>query len=298
MVLTANDFFNLPSQRVSLADEATFFSSIKVGNNTFKKTGGGRFMALDAALVRYLAGPSPRIGELLDIGVSSGITTLDLDAALTTAGHLFRVTATDLALDAFIVPIRKGWRALVDSAGHPLQYDIGGHAIRPWRRRLDWLDGMAVVLWLLNWYAKPRARRSLASNRVVQRVQLLSPRLLRRKDITVVRDDITVENPAFSGRFDLIRAANILNLDYFDTPTLRAALANLTSYLSGPGALLLVARTLGDDDHHGTLFEIVEQGDGFRIVERYGNGSEVEALVLETLPRHPTRRHAPERSGA
>jgi hypothetical protein len=287
MVLTATKFFNRPADQLTLADEAAFFTSLKVGNNTFKKTGGGRFVALDAALVRYLQGSVPRIGELLDIGVSSGITTLDLDAALCAAGHSLRVTATDFALDAFIVPVSSGWRALVDSAGHPLQYDVGGYAVRPWRRRLDWLDGMVIVRGLLDRYARPRARRSLASNRIIKQVRLLSPRLARRKDVAIFRDDITVENPAFSGRFDVIRAANILNLDYFDVPTLRRALSNVTSYLSGPGALLLVVRTLGDDEHHGTLFEIIEQGNGFRIIERYGAGSEIEALVLETLPRQP-----------
>jgi hypothetical protein len=256
---------------------------------TFKKTGGGRFQDLDAALVRHLAEAPPCIGELLDIGISSGITTLELDAALVKAGHALRVTGTDLSLDAFIVPVMRGWRALVDGSGHPLQYDMGGHSVRPWRRRLDWFDGMVVVRSLVNRVGKPRARRSLATNRIIKQVQLLSPRLARRQDITVIRDDVTVENPSLAGRFDVIRAANILNLDYFDTPTLRRALANVTSYLSGPGALLLVARTLADDEHHGTLFQVVEQGDGFRILDRYGVGSEVEALVLETLPRHAHR---------
>lgn len=289
MVLTATDFFQRPADHVSMDDEAAFFTSLKVGNNTFKKTGGGRFQELDAAIVRQLADSPPIIGELLDIGISSGITTLELDAALVKAGHALRVTGTDLSLDAFIVPIMRGWRALVDSSGHPLQYDIGGHSMRPWRRRMDWFDGMVVVRSIINRVGKPRARRSLATNRIIKQVRLLSPRLARRQDITVVRDDVTVENPAFSGRFDIIRAANILNLDYFDTPTLRAALSHVTSYLSGPGAVLLVVRTLANDEQHGTLFQVIEQGDGLRIVERYGNGSEVEALVLDTMPRHPAR---------
>lgn len=290
MVLTASVFFTRQPDAITMADEAAFFTSLKAGNNTFKKTGGGRFQALDAAIVRQLDGQPPLIGELLDIGISSGITTLELDAALTKAGHALRVTGTDLSLDAFIVPVMPGWRALVDGSGHPLQYDMVGRSVRPWRRRLDWFDGMVVFRGLVNRFGKPRARRSLASNRIIQQVRLLSPRLTRRQDITVVRDDVTVENTALVGRFDIVRAANILNLDYFDTPTLRRALANVTSYLAGPGALLLVARTLGNDEHHGTLFQIVEQGDGFRIVERYGEGSEVEALVLETLPRRVARK--------
>jgi hypothetical protein len=144
---------------------------------------------------------------------------------------------------------------------------------------------MVIVRGLLNQYARPRARQSLASNRIIQRVRLLSPRLAQRHDITVVRDDVTVANPALSRRFNVIRAANILNIDYFDTASLNRALSNVISYLSGPGALLLVVRTLGDDEHHGTLFEVTEQGNDLRIIERYGAGSEVEAMVLAALPR-------------
>ena len=290
MVLTASDFFSRAPDRVSADDEAMFFTSLKAGNKTFKKTASGRFKALDAALIRHLAETPPRIGELLDIGMSSGVTTLELDAALVAAGHALRITGTDLSLNAYIVSVMAGCQALVDGTGHPLQYDLFGRAIRPWRRRLDWFDGMVVVRSLINQVCAPRARRALAANEILRRVRLVSPRLSRRQDIAVERDDVTVENPAFSARFDIVRAANILNLDYFDQAVLRRALANVTSYLSGPGALLLVARTLGDDEHHGTLFEIAQRGDQFRIVERYGNGSEVEALVLETLPqRSPGR---------
>ena len=281
MTLVASAFFTRMPSEISVQDEAAFFTALKVGNNTFKKTAPGRFAQLDAALVRNLADAKPRIGEALDIGISSGMTTLELNAALVAAGHSLRLTGTDLSLKAFIVPVAKGCRALIDGAGHILQYDLFGIPVRPWRRRLDYFSGMIAVRACLNRTCAPRARRSLAANRVLRRVDLVSPKLLQRCDIAVEQDDITVENPAFGGRFDFVRAANVLNRDYFDEPTLRRALSHVVSYLAGPGALLLVARTLGRDEHHGTLFEMTEQGHRFRIIEQYGDGSEVEGLVLE-----------------
>ncbi len=44
----------------------------------------------------------------------------------------------------------------------------------------------------------------------------------------------------FAGRFDLVRAANILNKSYFSTAQIRSAVSNIRSYLSGAGSLLIV----------------------------------------------------------
>ncbi len=84
--------------------------------------------------------------------------------------------------------------------------------------------------------------------------------------------------PRFVGRFDFIRAANILNLSYFPAARIREAISNIRSYCRGPGALMLVARSRGSH-HDGTLFELEPEGT-FAVRARVGNGSEVEALVL------------------
>ena len=281
MTMAASDFFSLaqpPSARV----EAAFFTALKTGNRTFKKTGAGRFSELDAKLVQVLSSVKKRHGELLDIGISSGITTLELADALTAAGHKFRITATDLSLDAYIVDVMSGCRALVDRSGHPLQYEICGRTMRPWRRRLDYLSGMIALRGAANRILAPRARSALAAGHIVNRVRLISPRLEKRPDIAVQEDDVTASNIGFVGRFDIVRAANILNRDYFDEATLRRAIGNVTRYLSGPGALLLVARTHADGRHDATMFEVAADCRSFTVVERFGEGSEVEDLVLET----------------
>jgi len=278
--MAASDFFSLakpPSPRV----EAAFFTALKTGNQTFKKTGAGRFAELDAKLLQILSSGKTRHGALLDIGVSSGITTLELADALAAAGHVFRITATDLSLDAYIVEVMSGCRALVDRSGHPLQYEIYGRTMRPWRRRLDYVSGMIAVRGAANRILAPRARSALAAGRVLNSVRLISPRLEKRRDITVQEDDVTASNIGFVGRFDIVRAANILNRDYFDEATLRRAIGNVTRYLSGPGALLLVARTHGDGRHDATIFEVAADCRSFVVVDRFGQGSEVEALVLE-----------------
>jgi len=61
--------------------------------------------------------------------------------------------------------------------------------------------------------------------------------------IELIEDDIFQPRAEFVGRFDLVRAANILNRNYFSEALLEGALHNLRSYMKGPGAFLLVTRT-------------------------------------------------------
>lgn len=278
MIITASEFFQRPANVPQHVEDA-FFSSIRNCNRTFKCTRRDRFADLDRHLIdvlrdRFQNGPS----QVLDTGVSSGTTTLDLQAAFAKAGFCPRITGTDLALHAKIVPLGKRCSALVSDDGHLMQVDIGGIAVRPWPRRLDVLSGMRLVRpWVRRW--AERRLQQTSAHIVAQRVLLVSPRLENHPSISIVEDNILVRRKAFEARFDVIRAANILNHGYFRPEELQRALSNLKSYLAGPGALLLVARTMRSGEHHGTLFELGDQRR-LRVLHRYGNGSEVESIAL------------------
>ena len=84
------------------------------------------------------------------------------------------------------------------------------------------------------------------------------------------------------GVFDAVRAANILNLSYFDRPTLTSMLAHLRDYLT-PGGLLAVCRTLDDATNHATIFRRAADGR-LEPLARHGDGSEVEALAVAVPP--------------
>src|SRR5262249_47385960 len=150
---------------------------------------------------------------------------------------------TDLHLYAVILRLGPRCAVLVDGTGHVLQYDMFGRAIRPWCSRSDYLTGMVWVRAALKQYLAPSVRHALgAGTASAHRVALVNPRILHCSGIAVVEDDIFVDNSSFVGKFDFIRAANILGLNYFAPNAIRACLARITSYLAGPGALLLVGR--------------------------------------------------------
>lgn len=278
MTLSASTFFFGDSTGITPDIEDDFFSSIKLSNETFKTTDVNRFDALNEELMRLVIASGSAIARVLDVGVSSGVTTIALLHALRGVGFSPEVTATDLAIGAHIVPLRPACRVLVDEEGFPLQYELFGTVVQPWRRRLDFFNGMIAVRWLVNRVCAPRAKQALRQGQGISSVKLISPRLLGDPLAKVMSDDVLKRNPSLVAKYDFVRAANILNLDYFDERQLRSAIDNLKSYMAGSGALLLILRTLRPRDHHGTLFQLAENGR-LKIVWRFGKGSEVEHLV-------------------
>ena len=279
MILAATQFFSRPAEALPQQVEDAFFSSIKNPNNTFKCTWGGRFDQLDGRLVQAVRARGLDLQELLDVGVSSGTTTLDLSDALAREGYRPRITGTDYAIHAWIVPLGKWCAALLNSEGKLLQVDLFGRSLQPWRRRLDYLTGMWLVRPIVSRILGRWAVHRLREGAGVRKVELVSPRIRNHDLITVVEDDVLAVRETFMGRFDLVRAANVLNENYFGETDLRKAVDNLRTYLRGPGSLLFVVRTLASGEHHGTLFALSGSGT-LEVVERIGAGSEIEKLLV------------------
>lgn len=285
MSITARRFFHPSYQSTSTDVEDKFFTDLRTRNATFKRTASDRFRELDELCLKCFADGDAKIDEVLDIGISSGATTLALSDKLRGAGYVGKVTGTDIAIDGRLVTAFPGVRVLTDEAGHPLQYDVMGRVVRPWGRRADYATGMVVVRAVANAWIGGRARKIVEQGgRGANPVRLISPRANNHPHVDIQRNDIFENTPAFRDRFSFIRAANILNRGYFGEDDLRRAIANVLSYMTGPGAYLLIARS-NKGRHVGTLFQVSADGRYMNVVDRTCGGSEVEWLVLEaTLP--------------
>jgi hypothetical protein len=112
-------------------------------------------------------------------------------------------------------------------------------------------------------------------------VTLVSPSLHRFPHLRAVEDDILL-NTSYSRQFHALRAANILNLAYFDIPTLEKMVRNLRSRLL-PGGLLICCRTNEEGVNHATIFTLEADGR-LRAAARLNAGSEIESLVLGLAP--------------
>ncbi len=278
--------------------ERKFFATIRQCNGTYKYTYEKRLDDLNSLVAGLL--PPSRPLRLMDVAVSSGITTLDWVNSLDRLGIQYTMTAGDLNLRAYLLSFGRHLHVLVDGSGYPLQYDIFGHAVtNPPPRRMLPLYLPWILFLRLALTARFELLRRLASRAGghddtesmtnCRLVTLVSSRLVSNDRIELIEDDI-LNNHTIRNRYDVIRAANILNRSYFDEPALAAILANLRQRLV-EGGLLVVCSTTDDQynnpsariSNDATVFTL--RGDAtFEVAGRLGMGSVLEDLAINLQP--------------
>jgi hypothetical protein len=293
-------------ERERAAREDRFFHSIQLRNGTFKSTAHHRLDDLNSFVMQWL--PPQRPLEIMDVAVSSGVSSAEWLVALENAGIECHMLAGDAAVNAYLVSLGP-LRALADRTGHLLQLDLAGRAIRlppPRRRdRVRYAPLIALMRRITRLFCgRPRgapgqpvqadrsepvqADRScppfLAERCVRHRfgvtcrpVALMSPSLRDFPRLSLVEDDILLDT-GYTRRFHVLRAANILNRVYFDVPTIERMLINLRSRLL-PGGLLIVCRTERSGRNNGTVFTLGADGR-FTATAHLNAGSEITDVVL------------------
>lgn len=264
--------------------ENAFFQSITLRNGTQKTTWHRRLDDLNALSERCL--PAARPLEILDVAISSGVSTLEWLEALDRAGIASRITAGDAIVDAFLLTAGP-LRALIDRTGYLMQLDIAGQAVRtPPPRRRDRLRYAPLLLFMKAAAGLFRAERraGMAPGEIRVRLglscralKLISRSLIGHPRIETLEDDI-LSDQRWERRFHVIRAANILNHAYFGRALLTRMLLNLRSRLA-EGGLLIVCRTSDEGRNHATLFRL-RADRGFEVAATLNDGSEVAELVL------------------
>jgi hypothetical protein len=107
-------------------------------------------------------------------------------------------------------------------------------------------------------------------------VELVCREIRKNPSIKLLEESIFEES---SGeKYNVIRAANILNKIYFSDAQLTDALRKLKNRLE-PGGFFLVCRTNIEGQNNATLFRLDEENK-FVSAGRFGEGSEIEDLVF------------------
>jgi len=259
-------FFDAPGIHEALVQgglgEDAFYANIRLPNGTFKTTCKNRFDDVDAWVCGQLGQPRPL--RVLDIGVSSAVTTLDLWKALNAAGFAPQITGVDLYPAAYLLDA-CGVRILAEG-DHIYQVEIGGLRIP---NTLSLGNPLTAAV-----YQAARAACRLFGKHA-RPIPLVTP-ALAGSGIKVVRADVMGDNLAEMGTgYQFVRAMNIINDVYFSAPMIAKAMRNLHEVLA-PDGMFLVGRTL-EQRTNATLFRRLESG--FVPVARFGDGSDVEALV-------------------
>tara|TARA_B110000027_G_C16019978_1_gene255909 strand:+ start:25 stop:804 length:780 start_codon:yes stop_codon:yes gene_type:complete len=113
-----------------------------------------------------------------------------------------------------------------------------------------------------------------------EKINLAIPEIQQDEKNKFFEDDITVYNPNFEKKFDLIRVAHCLSeIKTGNFELFKKAILNLKRYLKDNKSFLLVV----SNDIHGTIFSLNELGN-FYIVKRINNGcvtNDLEKDIIE-----------------
>lgn len=271
--LTAGDTF-------TQKEEAAFFASIRLRNGTFKTTHRHRLDDLNMLVIGEWQKLDRKPRRIMDVGVSSGISSLEWADALTRASIDAKIVATDLCMRGSLVRLLPGYEVLLDRDGKVLQHIVGNRPVRWYLDGpRDFFRGAGFVVAALNASASALLRLTNGERRG-KNVLLVNPHARDDARLSFAEDDILAPNQEhLRGRFNAIRVANLLNHGYFDAVQLRRAVDNLKERLMGAGSFLVVNRTHADGTNHGTIFRLNEASK-FEIVAKMRDGSEIEDIVL------------------
>ena len=256
------------------AMEQKFFNQLVLSNGTLKTTYADRLPDVDTACNSLLS-ESGQIVRLLDIGISSGVTTHEWVGALSRDQIEFKMDAFDLCMDASIVSFGRKFHVLIDSAHRPLQFEFLGRAesnflgesiARKIRR------GIPVVALRIGYSV---CKLIFGTDGRMTPVKLVSNRLKSSPDVRIFEYDLSRVDE-LPGEYEMIRAANILNLAYFDDAFLSKSIAKIKRKLAENGYFCVV-RTNSAGKNNGTIYQL--SNGALKPVLQIGDGSEIDRLV-------------------
>jgi hypothetical protein len=272
--------------------ERQFFARVALTNGTFKTTYENRLDDINEAFYPHLVRLADRPMRILDVGASSGISTIEWYDYLSRSGIDCDITGSDVTINASLLTFRFTSKvaALVDSKGNIIHFDLSGIGyprqpsrkfLRPNTLRTLAAKALFRAAMMIDGNAPPvKAGRTTPGHGLLlkyQPIALLSRSFANNDRLRMIEDDLCAENDAALCRaFDVIRAANILNLVYFSVDLIGRMLATLKQRLKEDG-LLIIVRTHPSGENNASIFQLV--GSQLVLIDRFGKGCEIEHIV-------------------
>lgn len=280
---TSLAFYFPDSSAITRDNERLFLAKVALPNGTHKTTYRNRLDDVNEWLLEFL--PRDHRLTLMDLAMSSGVTTVEWSDHLHMHGVIHNIVATDVILDAWLTSWGTGIALLTHHADvtRPLLLEIGPLRMPPFsKRRLARLVRPVLVPLLraagsasYRLVCMPAMTRPSPRRWICRPVRLVTPELLVRSDIDVMEADLT--SGVGHSAFDLIRAANLVNRGYFTDETLISMISEIGGHLR-EGGMLLVCRTADDGTNRATLF--ARSGACLKAHASINGGSDVADLVL------------------
>ncbi|MCG8548171.1 MAG: hypothetical protein MJE12_28565 [Alphaproteobacteria bacterium] len=254
-------------------------------DTVWKLTFSGRLPLTEGAILHFLAQQKP--GErsapirLLDLGASDGITSFNLLKAMRHEG-LQGIELTIADLSTRLLRYRKGHvTEYRTSYGLPVLVCVGRLGLRLPRTEYVW--NLPANL-LAAWYVRRRRFRDAMVQDL--EISLINPAADHDPETRVIEMNCMDFDESLIGRFDVIRASNILSPRYgFCGSKLQTALLNLHAYLRDGGCLLVSRNDNVTEIERGSTW--TKESTGFVHLEDFGGGSEIKEAVNDFSTNAP-----------
>jgi hypothetical protein len=293
----------IPASAQEIAVFEAIMQDLLLNSGIYRTTFHERFRELDRLVNELLAErfPSDAALDIQDWAASDCLTSSEWAASLLPLFPNARLRASDLTL--FLVEVAWDKHVVVQERdGQPLQYLSSFFLVNVTRpdQRPRMLSSLLIKR-ALSVIAKMKKRLVVPAEWLDADLEAdsealsLPPFTLRK--LPMIHPEAALfraQNDRFSiachSAFealsrpaDAIRSMNIYNLLYFAPAQLAEGTRAVWASLK-PGGWWIVGRTVRENPptHNVSIFE--KTATGFRLVRRYGDGSEIETLVLETVP--------------
>jgi SAM-dependent methyltransferase len=230
---------------------------------TWKTTKSNRHPRTDELIRRACKG---RSNVLLDIGVSDGITSLELIEKLN--GAYERYYVTDVSFHTHVIQHK----------GKVYFFDAERRCTLAASKRYLVYASLEGALFPFNMLARHVLSAAPAYNdETASRLPLANPgiRALAEKDPRIIIQDYSIFDPWQGRSPDIIKVANVLNRDYFSEQMLRKALMNLRECLK-PGGMLFVT----DNRRLEQISVFAKTGNRLEVCERVNGGCSVASMAV------------------
>lgn len=250
-------------------------SSIRIGS-IHKLTSPDRLGEANQVLARRLAEQSVEAVQFLDVGGSDGITTLDAVKQLESELGI-AVTATLADRYTRLIHFAKGaFHEYRMPDGSPVMVRLGpiGLQLSSVETTNDPLSRL-----LGRWYLGRVGARAAMQER--ETMSLLNPVVAADDAVSLVEWNALEPREQWSGAFNAVRAANILNESYFTREEIETIVGHIHGYLVKDGLLLVTRNHIedGGEAERGSLWRRTDTG--FTRLDDFGGGSAVRHMVDE-----------------
>jgi hypothetical protein len=273
-----------PTQEEILRFEEVSYN-LRTSNGTTRMTFRNRMPEVDELALKLMRRSYQTEAALIvqDRAASTCLTSMEWAERLLPFYPKIQFEASDAMLHLFKITLITGQTYIVEANGQPLQFIQPPFAVclcprEPLRFPLNHL----VVAQARRRYralALPEDLSNPTNNDEyrIDKISCVHPEAmsLSKKDLRFSIQPRSVFDRSFG--VDVLRTMNILNLAYFENETLIDSIQAAFQSVR-PGGLWIVGRTHEEDrKNHVTFFERTEKQ--WQVLERIGNGSEIEQLV-------------------